>query len=186
LQRRELVQPVKAYAASGRPMLGICVGMQILLTESEEFGRHEGLGLIPGKVVAIPRTDADRQPHKIPHIGWTALDIPRGRNEASWSGTVFDGLEPGVSAAYFVHSFTAQPDKITNRLADSYYGGQLISAAIVQDNIVGVQFHPEKSGLIGLQILSRFLEFGATPRSHYSDVSLTPDLQISARRASQC
>lgn len=156
LSRRELVDPVKAYVATGRPMLGICVGMQILLDESEEFGRHPGLGLIPGKVTAIPSTRADGEPHKIPHIGWSPLRPPHGANDDRWASTVFAGIKTG-SAAYFVHSYTATPLDEAHRLADCDYNGRRISAAIARDNITGVQFHPEKSGMIGLALLSVFL-----------------------------
>ncbi len=157
LMRRELVEPVLGYVRTGRPMLGICVGMQILLDESEEFGRHEGLGLIPGKVQAIPGTAADGTPHKIPHIGWTPLRPPGGRNDDAWSGSIFRDVEPGA-AAYFVHSYTAAPADDSHRLADCDYNGRRISAAIRRDNVVGTQFHPEKSGALGLRLLASFLK----------------------------
>lgn len=157
LRLRNLVEPIKAYAGTGRPFLGICVGMQLLFDRSEEFGIHEGLGLIPGAVVAIPKTGAEGQPHKIPHIGWNAIKTPEGFKKAHWRGTILDNVEPGASV-YFVHSYTAQPDVAADRLADAIYNSRLISAAVRRDQITGTQFHPEKSGPVGLSMIKRFLE----------------------------
>lgn len=154
LRRRGLVEPLRGFVASGRPMLGICVGMQMLMEVGEEFGEHEGLGVVPGRVRAIPGTRADGQPHKIPHIGWSELLMPPSTN--SWDGTILEGVEPG-STCYFVHSFTAEPLDERNRLADCDYHGRRISAALRAGNVFGTQFHPEKSGETGLRILRNFL-----------------------------
>ena len=157
LRARRLVEPVVEHASTGRPFLGICVGMQILLEEGDEFGRHEGLGLVQGRVEAIPGTAADGARHKIPHIGWTPLQPPEQAAEECWQDTILKGVAPGT-AAYFVHSFTAVPRDPRHRLADCHYGGRLISAAVRSDNVTGTQFHPEKSGEAGLGILSSFLD----------------------------
>lgn len=154
LGRRGLVEPVLEFVRSARPMLGICVGMQILLEVGEEFGEHRGLGLIAGRVTRIPDAGADGTPHKIPHIGWNTLQ-PRP-DAQSWRGTIFDGVEPD-SPAYFVHSFTAHPLDERHRLADADYDGRTISAAVRIGNVSGTQFHPEKSGPVGLKILENFL-----------------------------
>ncbi len=126
--------------------------MQMLLDESDEFGKNAGLGLIPGRVEAIPATDENGKPHKIPHIGWNNLQ-PSG---AEWSDSILDGIAP-QSAVYFVHSFTAVPKHKENRLADTFYNGRLISAAICAGRVYGTQFHPEKSGELGLEILRNFI-----------------------------
>jgi glutamine amidotransferase len=149
VRERGLVEPLRAYAVSGRPFLGICVGMQLLLDESEEFGRHEGLGLIPGRVVSIPATPG----LKIPQIGWNAIHPPPG---VTWTGSALEGFQPGAMV-YFVHSYTAEPARDEHRLADANYGGHRIAAAIRRDNLWGCQFHPEKSGELGLTVLRRFL-----------------------------
>lgn len=154
LRHRNLVEPVLAFARSGRPMLGICVGMQVLLEVGEEFGEHKAFGLIRGSVKPIPNTTADGRPHKIPHIGWTALTPPPGRD---WKNTVLADVEPG-STCYFVHSFTANCDDPANVLAVSDYHGRQVTAAVQTGRVFGVQFHPEKSGRTGLAIVSRFLE----------------------------
>lgn len=156
LKARGLDDGVRSFVDTGRPLLGICVGMQMLLDESEEFGRHDGLGLISGKVAAIPRTTVQGKLHKIPHIGWSALEMPENAENGLWKGTLLDDVAPAASA-YFVHSFTAAPDNPAHRLADCHYNGRLISAAVRKNNITGTQFHPEKSGPVGLAIVSRFL-----------------------------
>lgn len=145
-----LVEPVTAYAASGRPFLGICVGMQMLFDHSLEFGRHAGLGIVPGHVAAIPA-----EGRKVPHIGWAALDLPATRRD--WQGTLLAGAEPGVSSAYFLHSYSCIPDNDADRLAEADYGGHIVCAAIQRGNVVGFQCHPEKSGPTGLDIVARFI-----------------------------
>ncbi len=154
LRVRHLQEPVLEMAASGRPVLGICVGMQMLFEVGEEFGSHPGLGLLPGHVRAIPAADTEGRPHKIPHVGWDALH-PAG-TRSGWQGTLLADLQPDA-AVYFVHSFAAEPDDHGDRLADTVYGGHAISAAVQRDNVMGCQFHPEKSGPVGLSILGRFL-----------------------------
>ncbi len=151
------VEPILEFAETGRPMLGICVGMQILHTTGEEFGVHQGLGLIPGRVRAIPATGARGQPHKIPHIGWAPLSVPEGRGASCWDHTILSPLAPGAMV-YFVHSFSAEPEALANRLADTFYNGRRISAAVINGNIAGLQFHPEKSGPVGLDVIKAFLQ----------------------------
>ncbi len=146
---------LRRVAAKGTPLLGICLGMQMLSDESEEFGVHSGLGLIPGRVVKIPASAVTGVPLKIPHIGWNELLMPIYRN--SWQGSLLATVETG-QAVYFVHSFMAEPISPAHRLADCLYGGNVISAVIENDNVMGCQFHPEKSGEVGLQILKNFLQ----------------------------
>ena len=152
LKDRDLVDAVQQFVETERPFLGICVGMQVMLDYSEEFGRHDGFGLIPGTVSAIPDTGTDGLPHPVPHIGWNNLE-PSARG---WDGTPFDVIEPGT-AVYFVHSFAARPDAEENALATCDYNGRQITAAVIRDNMIGCQFHPEKSGPAGLAILRNFL-----------------------------
>lgn len=153
LRARGLVEQLKAFAATGRPLLGICVGMQMLFEESEEFGRHEGLGLIPGRVSAIPPFRADGSRRRIPHIGWGSL-MPVGA--AGWEGSVLAGSKPST-AVYFVHSFMGVPKDPAHALAMCDHDGELVLAAVRHDNLTGCQFHPEKSGPAGLAMLENFL-----------------------------
>ncbi|MBF0609657.1 MAG: imidazole glycerol phosphate synthase subunit HisH [Magnetococcales bacterium] len=154
LRQNGLDLAIQQHVASGRPLLGICLGMQLLLDESDEFGVHAGLGLIPGRVIAIPAQGADGSSHPIPHMGWNALYSPPG--SPSWQGTLLNGIAQG-EYCYFVHSFMANPNHSSHRLADCQYNGIAISAVIAKENILGCQFHPEKSGTVGLAILNTFL-----------------------------
>lgn len=154
LRSTGLADPVVAFAATGRPFLGICVGMQLLFDYSLEFGRHEGLGLIRGCVAPIPASDAAGS-RKVPHIGWSPLLMPAARE--SWEGSVLEGAKPGDTSCYFVHSFNCVSDDPACRLAEADYAGFAVCAAIQQDNITAFQCHPEKSGPAGLRVLERFL-----------------------------
>ena len=154
LGKNGLDQVVLEVAAGNTPLLGICLGMQMLFDESEEFGDTRGLGLIPGKVITIPSTTLDNQPQKVPHIGWNSLQLPSGRD--NWQNTLLRKIKPG-DAVYFVHSYMVSPSDSEDLLADCYYGGKPVSAAVERGNICGTQFHPEKSGEVGLAILESFL-----------------------------
>ena len=134
-----LIEPIRQKAAEGTPFLGICLGMQMLFDESDEFGRHQGLGLIPGRVE--------------PNIGWRTLVPAHG----SFAGTALQNV-PAGGECYFVHSYEAKPKNEADRLADSPYGGRSICAAALRGSVMGTQFHPEKSGPVGLSILKAFLE----------------------------
>lgn len=154
LRKLGLDSVVREVSKKGVPLLGICLGMQMLLDESEEFGRANGLGLIPGRVVPIPSVDKEGKLQKIPHIGWSDLHLPN--KEASWRGSLLRDLMPG-EAVYFIHSFMADLINPHHCLAGCTYGGNVIPAVIFKDNITGCQFHPEKSGQVGLKVLKRFL-----------------------------
>jgi imidazole glycerol-phosphate synthase subunit HisH len=148
-----LEEAVNAFAATGRPLLGICLGMELLLDESSEFGRHAGLGLIPGKVDRLPAPDAGRR-DKIPNVGWCPLR--EAEHGPAWSDTIFTHVKAG-DFVYFVHSFAAYPADPRHRLADIVFADTAITAAVTRDNVTGCQFHPEKSGEVGLAILRSFV-----------------------------
>jgi glutamine amidotransferase len=135
------------------PLLGICLGMQLLLEESQEYGITEGLGLIPGRVVPVPGHTLLGGVQKIPHIGWSALQ-PSNKH-IDWKNTLLEDNHQG-EAVYFVHGYMADTQNISHRIADCLYGGHKIPAMIGKDHIIGCQFHPEKSGEVGLKILRRF------------------------------
>ena len=135
---------VREQAAAGKPLLGICLGMQMLFEKSFEYGEHEGLGLLKGQVV--PMAGNIDPALKIPHMGWNALEVKQGRLLADVDG----------QHVYFVHSFYAQGCKASLAAVTQY--GIPITAAVEQGNIFGCQFHPEKSGNIGLSILRKFCE----------------------------
>ena len=144
LRQREQIKPILHAVGKGTPLLGICVGMQVLFDDSTEFGNHTGLGLIPGKVRKFPTGQV-----KIPHIGWNQLE--------------HDGTSPLLhnvaqnDYAYFVHSFYCTPTDPAHTIASTDYGHRYASI-VGNDNIFGIQFHGEKSQKVGLQILKNFSE----------------------------
>lgn len=156
LKGRHLVEPILAFVSSGRPFLGVCVGMQILHDFGEEFGGAPGLGLISGRVAQIPTRKDDGSLRKIPHIGWTAVTLPPDAKSDRWARTIFTDTPQGTPL-YFVHSFSSAPVRSEDRLAVADYQGFPVTAAVQRDNITGTQFHPEKSGPAGLALLTKFL-----------------------------
>lgn len=141
LRTRGLLEPIKEAAAEGKPLLGICVGLQVLFEVGEEMGRHEGLGILPGRV---RRFDIRG---KVPHIGWNQIVPCSGH-------PVLDSIEAG-DYAYFVHSYYPEPADPALVLATSDYEVEF-AAVCGRDNVVGIQFHPEKSQEVGLRILRNF------------------------------
>jgi glutamine amidotransferase len=143
LTRLDLVEPILEFVRSGRPFLGICLGLQLLFDESDEFGRHEGLKVIPGCVKVFDRAMG----LKIPHMGWNEVAF---RKEIP----IFRGIKDGTYF-YFVHSYYVVPTESSDVAAESRYGIPF-TCAIARDNLYAVQFHPEKSQESGLKILSNF------------------------------
>jgi glutamine amidotransferase len=141
LRSRRLLQPVLRQVEQGKPLLGICLGMQLLFDESEEMGRHPGLGLLPGRVVRFPEGEL-----KVPHIGWNQLQ--HGQSP------LLEGVAPGAYA-YFVHSYYAVPQEPGDVLAWTEYGVEFASV-VGRDRVWGAQFHPEKSQEVGLRLLQNF------------------------------
>ena len=157
LRALDLVTVIRGVVDSGRPVLGVCLGMQLLMTESHEFGRREGLGIIDGPVVRFdhPR-DGERQ-LKVPQIGWNAIARPTTDQRLTdpWRGTLLDGIADG-EPMYFVHSYTVQPSDPQVILATSTYGGIRFCSSLQRRNVVACQFHPERSGTQGLRIYRNF------------------------------
>jgi glutamine amidotransferase len=145
LRARRLVDPVLRQVEDGKPLLGICLGMQLLFEQSEEMGLHQGLGLLPGRVVRFPDSEL-----KVPHIGWNQLRMTGPRPEM----TLLQDI-PNGTYAYFVHSYYAAPDDPGDLLATTEYGLEFASV-VGRGRIYGAQFHPEKSQEVGLQLLRNF------------------------------
>lgn len=144
LRKLKIVEPIKKFISSGRPFLGICLGMQLLMTESEEFGRHKGLDIIKGKVVKFP-VGKD----KVPQVGWNK--ILKADGKTNWNNSLLKGLFEG-EYMYFVHSFYCLLDDEKNVLSKTEYAGLDYCSALRKDNVFACQFHPEKSGEEGLKI----------------------------------
>jgi glutamine amidotransferase len=152
-----LDETITTFIETGRPFLGICVGMQILMEEGHEFGAHRGLGVIPGTVEKIDIRDAAGQPLRVPVIGWSPIEAPVEPGTEVFRCTPFQDMQQR-SAFYFVHAFAARPRDPATVLATVTHAGEPVTAAIRKDNVIGVQFHPERSAETGLALLDRFLK----------------------------
>ena len=142
LKELGLVDVIYSSIEKGKPYMGICLGLQLLFTESEEFGRYEGLDIVKGRVKRFPELGL-----KIPHMGWNRVHLKR-------RPPVFDGVPDG-SYFYFVHSYYVEPENVSVVAATTEYGIEFTSM-IWQDNIIAMQFHPEKSQTLGLRVLAGF------------------------------
>lgn len=156
LDAQGLISPILSSLRSGKPFLGICLGLQILFTASEEFGGSPGFNVIPGRVVRFQppaASDAGPAAFKIPHMGWNTITVRH-------PSRCLDGIQDG-SFFYFVHSYYVAPDNSAVISTTTDYGGIAFASSIVSDNLFACQFHPEKSQATGLRILKNFAAFAA-------------------------
>lgn len=151
LRKKQLIEIIINYANLNKPILGICLGAQLLLEKGYEFGEYGGLGIIPGSVEIFP--DSVAKLDKIPHIGWNGILEPEKK---AWKKTILEDIDNDANV-YFVHSYIMKPIQNDNILSLTEYGGQKFCSAVKKGNIYGVQFHPEKSGEIGLKIIKNFI-----------------------------
>ncbi|MBC2770589.1 imidazole glycerol phosphate synthase subunit HisH [Pusillimonas minor] len=142
IDTRQLRQPILTFVASGRPLLGTCLGMQLLMGVGEEDGIHAGLGLIPGRVTRLAGEGL-----RVPHVGWNVLNMTRPH-------PIYEGIKKGRDF-YFVHSYAAVCEDGNDLLGSTEYGGP-VTAVIGRANVVGIQFHPEKSQVNGLRMIENF------------------------------
>ena len=145
INNRQLWQPILNFVASGRPLLGTCLGMQLLMSNGEEGGSYLGLGLIPGKVTRLKGGGL-----RVPHVGWNTLNVDKAH-------PIFQNIKSGRDF-YFVHSYAVVCDHESDLLASTDYGGS-VPAVVGRANVVGVQFHPEKSQLNGLRLIESFCQW---------------------------
>lgn len=148
LKIRNLTKTLKNFAKQNKPILGICLGAQLLLSKGYEFGTFNGLNIVPGKVTKFTKLK-----EKIPHIGWNGI-LPPFNN--AWKKTILSSVKKN-SDLYFVHSYILQPEKEGDILSLTKYGNRTFCSAIKRKNIYGCQFHPEKSGKVGLKIIENFV-----------------------------
>jgi glutamine amidotransferase len=148
-----LVSAIREFVASGRPLVGICLGMQLLMSGSDEFGHQEGLGIIPGRVVRFQDPMLGDRKLKVPQIGWNGIYRPRPGHAGAdpWMGTFLDAVPDG-EPMYFVHSYVVQPDDAGVVLSTTRYGNVEFCSSLRYGNVVACQFHPERSGPEGLKI----------------------------------
>jgi glutamine amidotransferase len=155
LRKLDLVAALREVVDRGTPVLGICLGQQLLMRESHEFGVHQGLGFFDGEVRRLDRPRAGDRDLKVPHVGWNSVRRPAGAPAGHWQGSPLDGLPDGV-CQYFVHSYAARPVDAAAVLAMTRYGHLELCAGVRRGNLFGLQFHPERSGPAGLHIYRNF------------------------------
>ena len=143
---------IKQFIDTGKPLLGICLGMQMLFEKSTEFGETAGLGVIPGEVLRLVSCDA--MPEKLPHVSWNEIQTP---DTSIWDRTILDGIESGEDM-YFVHSYYAKPANEENILSVTEYSGVEFCSTVKYENVYGCQYHPEKSAYVGLKVIKNFIE----------------------------
>ena len=153
MKKLDLIEPIKDFVASGKPFMGICLGLQLLLTESEEFGNSKGLNLIEGVVKKFSNRDTKGDVLKVPQIAWNQI---YESNENAWENTPLSICKQG-DYMYFVHSFYAQPISSEVILSTTNYGGHHNSSSVQKDNVFACQFHPEKSGQYGIKIYENWV-----------------------------
>lgn len=158
LHKYSLVKTLKEYAKLNKPLLGICLGMEMLLNESEEFGATQGIGLIPGKVIKLPTKNT--QYKKLPHVSWNEI-TPKNIN---WENTILGNIEFN-SDMYFTHSYIAVPEDESHILSTTIYSDYEFCSSIKKGNIYGCQFHPEKSAERGLKIIDNFINLCSENKS---------------------
>ena len=159
LHRLDLVEPLREVAASDQLLVGICLGMQLFMTESHEFGTHRGLNIFPGVVVPFTPSLDDDSRLKVPHVGWTRNYVSGDRPDG-WSSTPLEGLSEG-EYLYFVHSYYAVPEDPGIATSVATYGDKEFCSSIWREGVFGCQFHPERSGSQGLRIYQNLASMGA-------------------------
>jgi glutamine amidotransferase len=150
LHKLDLVGPLRELSLTGKPFFGICLGLQLLMTESEEFGTHEGLGIIPGRVVHLGAPQGSRGTLKVPHVGWNRVEAP-GNDATRWEQSPLHDTQPGTFF-YFVHSYCVEPDDQTVVLSETTYGDRRFCSAVQKDNVIAFQYHPERSATDGNRV----------------------------------
>lgn len=154
LEKLNLIEPIKEHVKSGKAFFGICLGLQLLFSESEEFGNRKGLNLIPGKVLKFP-DEINGNQLIIPQIGWNTISAKEGMDD--YKGTPLEDIKEN-EFVYFVHSFYVKPDHEEDVLTYTVYEGHEYCSSIKKENIIATQFHPEKSGEKGLTIYKKWAE----------------------------
>jgi glutamine amidotransferase len=165
LDQTGLSDAIREAVAAGTPLMGVCLGLQLLMSHGSEFTPHRGLGIIEGEVVRFEGNDSRGNPLKVPHIGWTGIDSPNGEG---WKTSALGGV-PAGSLMYFVHSYYARPADRSIVAATARYESVEFCAAVSRDNVFACQFHPERSGPVGLLL---YRNFSAALTSRLSNVSV--------------
>ena len=156
LNERKLIETLKKIKEKKIPLFGICLGLQLFFDESEEFGRSKGLGLIGGNVKRLPTFSKQKNNLKIPNMGWFKLNLNKSFSNKNYLD--FTNILNEEDSYYFIHSYFVNPNEGKHIVATYNFGGHEIPAIVSKDYIIGCQFHPEKSGKRGLELISSFLK----------------------------
>jgi glutamine amidotransferase len=155
LEELELIIPIKKFINSGKPFMGVCLGMQLLFRESLEFNNSKGLDIIPGRVIKFDNVNENYETLKIPHVGWNQITKPK-HQKSKWKHSPLSGIQNNENM-YFVHSYFVVPENDDVVLTTTNYGGTRFCSSILFENVFATQFHPEKSSEIGIQIYKRWV-----------------------------
>ena len=155
LEAMDLVEPIKNFVATGKPFLGVCLGMQLLFEESEEFGTSKGLGIIPGYIKKFNHHTTQNNAVRVPQIAWNKIEKP-ANSPHDWNNTVLKNVKEG-EYMYFVHSYYATPSHKNHVLTETNYDGFSYCSSVLKNNVFAAQFHPEKSAQEGLKIYTNWL-----------------------------
>jgi glutamine amidotransferase len=155
LSRLDMIAPIKDFIAGGKPFMGICLGLQLLMTESEEFGRHKGLDIIKGTVLKFQTAGQGQRTIKVPQVGWNRIYHSGVSGDTAWESSPLKGIADN-EFMYFVHSFYTVPDDARVVLSRTNYEGTEYSSSILKDNVFACQFHPEKSSSEGIKVYHNF------------------------------
>jgi glutamine amidotransferase len=174
LKRLDLITSLRDAACSGKPLMGICLGLQLLFSTSNEFGKHRGLDIIPGSVQQLNSERYQNRQLKVPQVGWNRIMKPEKKvstasidsSLSEWSETILNGIKPG-SFMYFVHSYFVVPEDVSTTLTLTDYGDIRFCSGIKRNHIYGFQFHPERSGKNGLKIYENLKKIIYKNRSGY-------------------
>ena len=166
LRRLDLVKPLRDLAAAGKPLVGICLGMQLLMEESFEFGRHQGLGIIDGDVVRLQHAEGGSPRLKVPQVGWNRIHAAR---ETSWEGSLLESVPEG-EFMYFVHSFYVRPADERVVLSTTRYGAVQFCSSLRRGAVFACQYHPERSGPQGIRLYQNLAAQLLQARSEVDDV----------------
>jgi len=157
LKRLDLIDVIKEFISSGKPFMGVCLGLQLLFTESEEFGKSRGLDIVRGSVIKFPSIDYNGKKLKVPQIGWNRIHRPKGCDDDLWEGSPLQEVMSGAYM-YFVHSYYAVPNSLSAVLSTTNYGNVDYCSSLLIDNVFATQFHPEKSALEGIAVYKKWAD----------------------------
>ncbi len=157
LKKTDLVAPIKDFISAGKPFMGICLGLQLLLSESEEFGTNKGLDIIKGRVIKFPTIDKHNERKKVPQVGWNRIYRPAAANGEHWKNSPLEEIK-NEEFMYFVHSFYCAPEQAEVVLSLTDYEGTEYCSSVLVKNVFACQFHPEKSADEGLKIYKKWAQ----------------------------